>query len=434
VMAWVLYAPEDGSEPRSIETWIPFQMSWELPETQRDGYVLTMPMIRGMDARSTSARKIMVRANISVMGQALEPTEAEIFTPDGLDDDIQLLTKSYPMELAQEAGEKLIEIDEEWAFSGSCPVPQQILHYELIPEVTEQKVMAGRLVFRGKALARVLYSADDGSIRSCEREFPISQYTELDRDHSANATGWIIPVLTAMELEKTEDGKLQLKASVAVQYVIYDRKMLDIVEDAYSPVRSVMIQTAQLSLPVRLDVATENLTLEASVQAQNEDVVDVCFFTEFPGKRSGTDAVEVTAPGQFQVLYTDRDGVLHSTSAKAESSWELSSDGGNTVDAYVHPVGNINAVFSGDNGTLTAELTVEAAVYSQNAIPMVCGLELGEVREPEPDRPSLILRRAGNGGLWNIAKECGTTVDAICRANQLQGEPDGNKLLLIPIS
>ena len=56
VMAWVLYAPEDGSAPQSVETWIPFQFAWELPETQRDGYVLTMPVIRGMDARSTSAR------------------------------------------------------------------------------------------------------------------------------------------------------------------------------------------------------------------------------------------------------------------------------------------------------------------------------------------------------------------------------------------
>lgn len=434
VMAWVLYAPEDGSEPRSIETWIPFQISWDLPEHERDGYVCVTPMVRIVDARSTSARKLMVRANISMLGEALEPVEAEFFAPDGLDEDIQLLTKSYPMELAREAGEKLFQLDEEMILPGSCPVPDKILRYELIPEVTEQKVMAGRLVFRGKATIHILYSAADGTIHSCDREIPISQYTELDRDHSASATGWIILVPTALELEKTEDGKILLKASVAAQYVIFDRTMLNIVEDAYSPVRPVTVQCAELCLPVRLDVTRERMRLQADVQAQGENAVDVCWLSEFPSQRPNGDAVEVTVPGLFQVLYTDQEGILRSLSAKAEESWQFPSDSENAVNAYVHTDGRPQAVFSGENGTLTADVTVEAAVYSQKGIPMVCGLEMGEMTQPDPDRPSLILRRAGSSGLWNIAKECGTTVDAICRANQLQGEPDGNKMLLIPLA
>ena len=32
LMVWVLYAPEDGTAPRCIESWIPFQMRWDLPD------------------------------------------------------------------------------------------------------------------------------------------------------------------------------------------------------------------------------------------------------------------------------------------------------------------------------------------------------------------------------------------------------------------
>ena len=35
LMVWVLYAPEDGSTPRTLDTWIPFQMRWELPEGRK---------------------------------------------------------------------------------------------------------------------------------------------------------------------------------------------------------------------------------------------------------------------------------------------------------------------------------------------------------------------------------------------------------------
>ena len=35
VMVWVLYAPEDGSDARCVETWLPFQTEWDFPDTGR---------------------------------------------------------------------------------------------------------------------------------------------------------------------------------------------------------------------------------------------------------------------------------------------------------------------------------------------------------------------------------------------------------------
>ena len=32
VMVWVLYAPEEGGSAQILNTWIPFQMKWDLPE------------------------------------------------------------------------------------------------------------------------------------------------------------------------------------------------------------------------------------------------------------------------------------------------------------------------------------------------------------------------------------------------------------------
>ena len=37
MMVWVLYAPEDGGAPQTVETWVPFSMKWDFPESDRDG-------------------------------------------------------------------------------------------------------------------------------------------------------------------------------------------------------------------------------------------------------------------------------------------------------------------------------------------------------------------------------------------------------------
>ena len=63
----------------------------------------------------------------------------------------------------------------------------------------------------------------------------------------------------------------------------------------------------------------------------------------------------------------------------------------------------------------------------------VTGLELGDPVRPDPNRPSLIVRKPGEADLWALAKGCGSTMDAISQANGLEGEPDPDALLLIPV-
>ena len=64
---------------------------------------------------------------------------------------------------------------------------------------------------------------------------------------------------------------------------------------------------------------------------------------------------------------------------------------------------------------------------------MIAQLELGDVKEPDFDRPSLILRKPGNASLWELAKYAGSTVEAIQKANKLQQEPSEDQMLIIPI-
>ena len=71
VMAWVIYTPEEEEVCRCMETWIPFQIRCQIPPSERDGSIVVSPLLRNIDARSISARKLMVRANISMLIQAI---------------------------------------------------------------------------------------------------------------------------------------------------------------------------------------------------------------------------------------------------------------------------------------------------------------------------------------------------------------------------
>lgn len=432
MMVWVLYAPEDGSRERCIDTWIPFQMRWDLPENRGDGCMRMQCLPKFVDARSVSPRKIMVRAGMSAMGEAYVPMEAEVFAPEEAMTNAELLQRTYPVRLNREAGEKTFQLEEALSLPTSAPQPEGIVYYRMEPVLTDKKVLGSKIVFRGSGNLHTLYRSEEGRLHSWNFELPFSQYAELDAEHGTDAQAEVLLSPTNLELTLDDEGHMRLKAGITAQYIISDRQLLDLVEDAYSPGRELQLQTRQLELPVLLDNRRENLYGEQIIPAEANAAADVSFTPDFPRQRRNGDTVVMESPGVFQVLYYGEDGVLRSGTARWEDSRAIPADENSQIVAFPMPSQPQAAAGNGQL-QLRTELPMELAATSRQSIPMVTGLELGAETQPDPSRPSLILRRAGEDGLWNLAKGTGSTLEAIRRANNLQNEPDPNQILLIPV-
>ena len=427
VMAWVLYAPEDGSEPRSMEVWIPYQLKWDFPETRHDGAIFVSPRLKSIDARSTSARKLMVRANVCARGQGLETTETPIYNAREVPEDVQLLRAVYPMELPCESGEKMVEIQEE----PEGLVAEKILRYDVTPYVLEQKVMVSRLVFRGKVNVHIVYLSD-GKVHTWDCELPFSQFADLDREYGSSANGDIQMMMTNMEVEQAE-GRLQVKCAMAAQFVIFDRQMVEIVEDAYSPVRAVQLQKQQLQLPARLDVRTETANFRQNIHASAEKIVDAVCYADHPARRQNGDQVQFAISGMSQVLYYDETGSLQCGTGRFQQDVTVASDAGAAVDGSIDGNAMVQ-VNPGQELEVDGNMMLRLTAQAGEGQWMISALELGEKTEPDENRPSLILRRFGDVSLWAMAKESGSTVEAIRKANGLTEEPEKGKVLLIPVS
>lgn len=433
VMAWVMYTPEDGSECRCMDTWIPFQIKWDFPQTQQEGRILLSPQLRSIDARTISARKMMVRVNVGILGEALEPWEGEICQPGEIPQGVELLRHTYPLRLPMEAGEKTFLLDEELTLPSSSPKADKIFRFEILPQILDQKVMAGKVVFRGNAIVHVLYRCSDGELAGWDFEIPFSQFGELEETLGQNAQVRLTVAVTSGELDLGEDGILRLKCGLVAQYVVSDEVLVELTEDAYSPHRDVNPNMTELVLPVVLDGRTEQLHGEQSVEIENGRVVDISFLPEFPRMDTAGDQINGEIPGTFQLLYQDAEGNLQSTTARWEGQWSATADPVGKIRLSVLPSGRPQAVSGGGGITVKGNVSLSAITTAETGLKMMTGMDVGEMREPDPGRPTLILCRAEDGQLWNLAKRCGSTVSAICQANQLQGEPMQGEMLLIPV-
>ena len=434
VMAWVLYVPEDEEGVRSVEAWLPFSMKWDLPDTRHDGKIRMTGLVKSVDARSTSARKLLVRASLDAMADAWLTAQAEIPAPGELPSDIQIRQATYPVLLPKEVGEKTFLLEDSLSLPAGSSKAEKLMYYTLQPEILEQKVMAGKVVFRGNGLLHVLYRTDDGSLCTADFDIPFSQYADLEGTYDQDASVSVYPCVTSLDVMLDENGELQVKAGLLGQYLLCDRTEVTVTEDLYSPHRTATPVTETLQLPAVLDQTEQKLHAEQTVQADARQLVDVSFYPAYGQTERVDDGVEVTASGYFQMLYYDPENTLCSMISPWQGRRSMAAAPESVLSTRIFPAGRPQGVPGVETVTLRADVQADTVTAAGQGIVAVTGAQLGEMEKPDPARPALILCRKGTWSLWDIAKKTGTTVDKILQANRLETEPEEDAILLIPVS
>lgn len=429
VTVYILYQPEAEEHPRSLETWIPFQTRWDFPETQRDGTILISGGVRSVDARTLSARKLMLRVNLSLLGEALVPDEAMLHTPGEIPEDVQLLRRSYMACICAEAGEKAFHLEDQICLQGQDSPMQKVVRMDIQPEIVDRKIMGDKVVFRGGLQVHLLYQCEDGSLHTHDAQIPFSQYSELEREYGENCHLRVIPLISGTETEMQENHCIGIKIGVIGQYVLYERKKLELVEDCYSTRRKVTPSFGELEVPMVLDTCREMLRAETALPEKCRQAVDAAFYPVQPQLYTGEDGCRGELQGQWQLLYREEDGSLWGDTLDWTHDFAMDCGADASLEAWMYPSGSIQLM-----PQLQNDVCLEGMCVNGKGISMITGMELGEEAGPDPKRPSLILKRYDGEGLWNLAKSTGSTVDSVLSANGLTQEPERGKLLLIPIA
>lgn len=429
MMIWVLYAPEDESQPQVISSWIPFQMRWNLPPETREGQMVISCLPRFVDARSVSPRKIMVRASMAAIGEGFVRQTADVYAPVGDPGQLQLRHQEIPVRILKETGEKSFLLDEELAVPDSVGTPEKIIYCCWDSKLTDSRVLGDKIAFRGVGQLHLVFQAETGQLHTWDFEMPFSQYAELDGTYGNDAQPDIRLEVTSLEPERMENGHIRLKCGLAAQYRISDMEKIGIVADAYAPARETEVQCQELAIACMGDSERDMIHGETSLSMEANICVDARFLPDFPVIRRAAGEATVVYPGVFQLLYYGEDGKLCSASSRWEGESQLNSQHG-----ILYPYNPETTAMPG-SGKVQMRMEMPVAIHTMQTkeIPMVTKIQIGKEKMPQPDRPSLVVVRCGGEELWDLARQYGTTVERIHQANGLEGPCAQGQILLIPV-
>ncbi len=430
VMVWVLYAPEDGSGPRRLESWVPFHIRMDQEHDGEDGVIRAECALCGVDARSISSRKLMLRCQIGMMVQTLVPREAELCSPKELPEDIQVLDRVYPMVLTRETGEKTFLCDEQVSLPQGTPPVSRILYSRITPRVTEQRVLSSRAVFRGVGELHLLCQDEGEKLYSLDLQVPFAQYLDLEGEYEEGAEVSNLLCVTSLETEAAEGG-IRVRCGMVSQYIINAPTVVRCIADAYSNERELSLEQQEVLLPAWLDRQVTEIELGERLTG-DQVPLDAIFFPDLPTVTKQPGGAEVRCGGSFQTLCEAPDGSLTGRQLRSARTETLKTECDTIPCTWLR--GGTGLRREGSGWALAQDMELALGSVSTRPIGLVTGIRAGERREADPERPSVIIRPRGPGEtLWDIAKYCGSTVSAIQRLNRLESEPEENRLLLIPV-
>ncbi len=390
--------------------------------------------MRQADARLVNSRKILFRVDLGCTLDGYEQKELTVYTLQSPPQQLQLRTQTYPVLLPTETSEKSFTLSDELELPSGRAQPTEILSYETRPEVTDCKVVGSKAVFKGNLCLHVLYRNAEGGLGVWERQLPFSQFCDLTGDYEqAQMDAQVVVTSAELELDASDAHRLLLSVGMTAQCVVSDTLTLTLTEDAYAVGAVLEPEWTQYDLECRLDRQKLRDAVRQQIGGEIAGVVDTAVYLDAPYLERDGGAMRVKAPMTLRVLYQDASGALQGTAVKSERRSKRRSAKTRGALRRRLPAGAAcrrlrmarrrgRRSRSACHAALRSSFGRSAAARSSFAPSAIRG-----------GPPSSCAPR-GRESVWEIAKQYGTTVQAVKEANHLDSElVEEGQLLLIPM-
>ena len=442
----VHYIAEESSRLCAIEQKTPFSKSIDLPAECQNPAIQVIPRCYFASGRAVNPRRLDIRGGISCKIRVLDQREIPVIS-GGSGEGLQCHCRVLPLCGIRKSACKPFVVTEELELDAAAPSFGSLLDLHVSAVPTECRLLTNKAVCRGDVTLHLLYQPEDENAAPQTVDFtiPISQIADLpgvEEGHLCDARFEI----TGIDLEPrpNESGENRIISCEFTANLFCNagkNQEVQIADDAYStayeteltsqPARAErLVQTLDQLLTIRQTIDSpapiasvldaSALLGDAAVKAENGELL-LCGNLELSAFCRSTDSVpfrvEKTIPAEVKLL---------SGLGERELSLFPAADVLSTGFA----------VLSETQLELRAELRVSGLLCESVRFPAISDIHLQE-DAPRTRDPLCALRicyASAGDRVWEIAKACSASMQAVMEENELEDEVLSEpSMLLIPL-
>ncbi len=443
----VLYLDEERSCVREAEFTQPINCTLR-GQSGCEAVPVQVCMIQDyVNCRAVSPRRIEVRGGFTVRACAEQADVMEL--PCAAAED-RLYTKCMNRTVTAplSCGDKMITVNETLAFDSGLPAAEQLLGGDCSAAVTEVKLLTDKAIVKGQIYLHQLYTDDSvgGTTYVLEYTVPFSAIMDVDGVRDGQLYTARVSVLTDTEEclagANGQNTALGFSAKLLIQLSTYEKTAVQLLTDAYHPDCPAALSTDTVSLRSLTDAFCQTATLQKSVAlpADNlREIIDAWVMPMTPVGRLENGRVELDIPIMVSILVRDTDGVIayyeraEDCHIACTQPMPYADTGAINVHAQATVMGLSYAAI-GDKLDLHLTLVTAAELWETIEEQVITDIALQRENAYAVDGTAVRLYYADAGeSVWDIARHCHTSPDAVREENDLHDEVlTAKTVLLIP--
>ena len=442
----ILYCTENSPALHCITQKMTFSKTLQLPGAEEKISVSLTPKTDHINCRVVNPKRIDLRGAVSVKIRATAERSHEIICDIfGMNSQ----TRKQPIEFAAKkiSAFRTLNTSENIELNASSAPIGAIVRVTAIPEITDKKIVANKLVIKGEAKISILYSTENG-LETLLSKIPFSQIADMEGIDESFKCSVRADVASCEAVPVTDaDGKTDaVKCDLRINLECFAFKSLpsELITDVYSttyPCEFAMSRLKIQKVPEELCESTQKtLTL------RNENGSIDCVYDVWCTPRnintsidSENECIVVSGMTEYCVMIKNETGmpfVIEKTEAFEHSISVPGITSSSAVDlSVIIPECEYN-ISSSDTLSLKAELLFcgQLSLSSEfEARTEVSFIE--DVKKVRDGDYALKLYYGVEGeDIWDVAKKYSTSVKAIMEENDLESQRlTDSGMLLIPI-
>lgn len=442
----ILYCSENSHVLQCVTQNLHFSRTAELPAGEN---IMTeiLPMTDYVNCRAVSRRRLDVRGAITVCIRNIAVKQQEALC-DVFGKNMQLLKKPLQYQAKRINTMNHIVLAEELELGNSKPALLHVVRCEAQPVEQSHKLVSGNLLAQGNLQIQILYACEkdgDSSLESMSFRIPYSQMIELDGVEEQDDCQVICSVASCdLKPVTDENGDIRVlrcEAELRLSCVALRIATESLVCDAFSTEHPCVIKKTKLvtsSVPVNFSEMLVCNTKLNCTDGELDCVYDA--WCEIKNLTTSIENGEICINGMLGcfVLVKESTGMPRLLEKEESFEHKFTVQGLGTQDmlqvrAFAE---NCSYTLSGASEViLKTELRMEGTVTHCTETEVLSDIEIQEDSEHAKNFALKLYFGRAQESIWDIAKRCHTSVEAIMEENELTQEYlSENSMLLIPIT
>lgn len=428
INTYIMYMPEGMEEGiRGINTTLDFSQEIDLEGTNQDMQTTVTTNIKSIETKVINGRKIGIKVALEMNIKAFAKEEIEVVNDITEQEDIQILKNEFEMNSLLGIGstkiyaKDTVQIDNIDQLAEILKVTTNLIEKDV-------KISYNKILTKAEVEVKIIYLTEDNRIGIAKSKIPVVGFIDLPNVSEENTYDVCYELKNIIiKPNSQEEHSIYVELEYEVSCRVYENKKINLIQDLYSPYtifkvdrtavntmsnKMLIKQSKNVQETVNLkDIEGKKLIdVDSFVVMQKETKINSKILYEmelqlkfmFLGNNMQTEIKDATIPFEYVVENLERGETLNT-----QNDFEIT-----TQDFVLQDGGNIACHIN---------MKVQTDMYRKTNANLISSIEKEKDRE-EQDYSLMLYIVKKDDKLWNIAKEFGSTTNAIIKTNNLENE------------